>query len=215
MGYAIVIIIYIFAQIQTFMSLKNFLKSPVFFKQVAIALAIVVVVIYLLLHWLDFFTNHGEEIPVPDLRKSTVERAQEKLEELDLEAVVLDTIDFNPEFPPYTITEQDPMPKVGVKHNRKVYVKVNAGGYGNITLPNIIDKTYRQAVPMLKNAGLEEGSKSYKPYMAKDVVLEVKLNGKTLKPGAKVVKASKIDLILGDGKQAFTETDSTATDSIN
>lgn len=195
------------------MSVKNFLKSPVFFKQVAIALGIIIVIIFLLLHWLDFFTNHGEEVPVPDLKKITVETAQEKLDELDLEAVVLDTVDFDPGFPPYTITEQDPLPKVGVKHNRKIYVKVNAGGYGAVKLPDLIQKSYRQAVPMLKTAGLEEGQKIYKPYMAKDVVLEMQVNGKTVKPGAKVIKASKVDLILGDGKESYTDTESTDVDT--
>lgn len=195
------------------MSLKKFLKSPVFFKQVGIALGIIVVVIFLLLHWLDFFTNHGEEILVPDLRKTTVENAQGKLDELDLEAVVLDTVDFDPGFPPYTITEQDPLPKVGVKHNRKIYVKVNAGGYGTVKLPDLIQKSYRQAIPMLKTAGFEEGQKIYKPYMAKDVVLEMQVNGKTVKPGSKVLKASKIDLILGDGKESFTDSDSTDVDT--
>ncbi|MFP5436394.1 MAG: PASTA domain-containing protein [Bacteroidia bacterium] len=195
------------------MSIKNFLKSPVFFKQVGIALVIIMVVIFLLLHWLDFFTNHGEEIPVPDLRKTTVENAQEKLDELDLEAVVLDTVDFDPGFPPYTITEQDPLPKVGVKHNRKIYVKVNAGGYGTVKLPDLIQKSYRQAVPMLKTAGLEEGQKIYMPYMAKDVVLEMQVNGKAIKAGSKVLKASKIDLIVGDGKESFTDTDSTEVDT--
>lgn len=193
------------------MSLKNFLKSPVFFKQVGIALVIVVVVIFLLLQWLDFFTNHDEKILVPDLKKTTVEAAQERLDELDLEAVVLDTVDFNPAFPPYTITEQDPLPQVGVKHNRKIYVKVNAGGYGTIALPDIVQKTYRQAVPMLKAVGLEEGTKTYVPDIAKDVVLEVKINGKKLKPGDKVIKASKIDLVLGDGKVSYV--DSTATET--
>lgn len=187
------------------MSLKNFLKSPVFFKQVGIAVVIVIVVIFILLQWLDFFTNHGEKILVPDLRKTTVESAQEKLDEMDLEAVVLDTVDFNPAFPPYTITEQDPLPQVGVKHNRKIYVKVNAGGYGTIALPDVLQKTYRQAVPMLKAVGLEEGTKTYVPDIAKDVVLEVKINGKKLKAGDKVLKASKIDFVLGDGKVSYMD----------
>ena len=48
--------------------------------------------------------------------------------------------------------------------------------------------------------------------MAKDVVLEMKQGGKQLKAGDKVLKASKIDLVLGDGKTGFVE--ETATDSI-
>jgi len=35
------------------------------------------------------------------------------------------------------------------------------------------------------------------------MVLEMRLNGKKLKPGDKVFKSSKIDLVLGDGKCWF------------
>ena len=197
------------------MSLKNFLTSKVFFKQVAIVLVVVVVVVFLLLQWLSYTTNHGEVIPVPDLRKMNLAKAGESLENLDLEYVVLDTVEYRAEFPPYTIVEQDPLPHVNVKQGRKVYIKVNAGGYSAIMLPDLIQKTYRQAVPELKAIGLEEGTKTYVPYLAKDVVLEVKQNGRRLKAGDKVKKASKIDLVLGDGKTGYQDNDSTQINDTN
>lgn len=196
------------------MSLKDFLKSKVFFKQVAIALGIVIVVVFLLLQWLDWTTNHGEKIPVPNLAKMTVENASEALDNVGLELMIRDTVDFNAKFPPYTIVEQDPIANDSVKDGRKIYVKVNAGGYSTVTLPNLIQKTYRLAQPVLKNAGLEEGAKNYVPYFAKDVVLEMRQNGKKLNPGDKVQKASKIDLVLGDGKTGYQETDSLSNDSL-
>ena len=189
------------------MSLKNFLTSKVFFKQIVIALIIIVIVVFLLLQWLNFTTNHCDKIPVPDLRKMTLTKAEEALDGIDLEYVVLDTVDFRAEYPPYTIVEQDPLPKVDVKEGRKIYVKVNAGGYRTLALPDLIQKTYRQALPTLKSMGLEEGTKTYVPYLAKDVVLEMKQNGKKLKAGDKVMKASKIDLVLGDGKTGYQDTD--------
>jgi beta-lactam-binding protein with PASTA domain len=194
------------------MSLRNFLTSKVFFKQVLIALGIIAVVVFIMMQWLSYTTNHGQEIPVPNLSKMSVEKAGETLEAIDLEYVVLDTVDFKADFPPYTIVEQDPLPNVTVKQNRKVYIKVNAGKYTSVVIPDIIQKTYRQAVPTLKSAGLEEGKKTYKPYLAKDVVLEIWQNGKKLKAGDKVQKASKIDLVLGDGKTGFEEEE---TDSIS
>ena len=190
------------------MSVKEFLKSKVFFKQVAIALGIIVVVVFLVLQWLSIATDHGNVIPVPDLHKLTVAKATETLENIELEAVVLDTVDFNPDFPPFTIVEQDPLPKVTVKEDRKIYVKVNSGGYSTIAVPDLIQKTYRQAVPTLQSVGLQEGTKTYVPYLAKDVVLEMKQKGKKLKVGDKVMKASKIDLVLGDGKTGYQENDS-------
>ena len=42
----------------------------------------------------------------------------------------------------------------------------------------------------------------------------MRMNGKKLKPGDKVLKSSKIDLVLGDGKVTYEETiDSTAVDT--
>ncbi|PZR22773.1 MAG: PASTA domain-containing protein [Flavobacterium psychrophilum] len=187
------------------MTLKDFLTSKVFFKQLAIALVIVVVVIFALLQYLSYATNHGQEIPVPDLRKMTVEKAEEALDAVDLDYVVLDTVDFRAEYPPYTIVEQDPLPKVNVKDGRKIYVKINSKGFASVTVPDIIQKTYRAAIPSLKSAGLEEGKKTYKPYLAKDVVLEIWVNGKKLKAGDKVMKSSKVDLVLGDGKTGYVE----------
>jgi beta-lactam-binding protein with PASTA domain len=189
------------------MSVRDFLTSKVFFKQLAIALVIIIIVIFGLLQWLKFSTNHGQEIPVPDLRKMSVEKARESLEMLDLEYVVLDTVEFRENFPKYTVVEQDPLPKATVKEGRKVYLKINAGGYSTVEMPNLIQKTYRAAVPMLKSAGLEEGKKTYKPYLAKDVVLEMWQGGRKLKAGDKVMKASKIDFVLGDGKTGFDDSD--------
>jgi beta-lactam-binding protein with PASTA domain len=195
------------------MTLKDFLKSRVFFKQVAMALGIVVVVVFIILQWISYSTNHGQKIPVPDLRKMTVEKAIEKLEDLDLEYVVLDTLEFRSDFPAYTIVQQDPLPKVNVKEDRKVYLKVNAAGYTTVVIPDFIQKTYRQVLPNLKTMGLVEGKKTYKPYLAKDVVLEIWSNGKKLKAGDKVLKASKIDFVLGDGKAGYEETETDSTDT--
>lgn len=187
------------------MSLKKFLTSKVFFKQLGIAALVIVVVVFIMMQWLSYTTNHGEEIPVPNLGKMSVEKAGETLEELNLEYIILDTVDFRSEYPPYSIVEQDPLPKVGVKEGRKIYIKVNAGSYSAVKVPDLVQKTYRQAVPTLKSAGLEEGKKSYRPYLAKDIVLEMWQNGKKLKAGDKVQKASKIDLVLGDGKTGYQE----------
>ena len=190
-----------------FMSVRDFITSKAFFKQIAIAVLIIVVFVFLMIQWLSYTTNHGQQIPVPDLKKMSVEKAGEQLESLNLEYVVLDTVDFRADFPAYSIVQQDPKPGAAVKEKRKIYLKVNAGAYSAVVLPNLIQKTYRQVVPTLKSIGLEEGKKTYKPYLAKDIVLEVWQNGKKLNEGDKVKKASKIDLVLGDGKTGFDQSE--------
>lgn len=194
------------------MSWKKFLTSPVFFKNFAIALLIVAVAVFGVMKFLSVATNHGEEIPVPNLSKMSVEKAEERLNDIDLELHLLDTVDYNPSFPPYSVVEQDPLSAVTVKDGRKVYVKINAGGYTKVALPELVQKTYRQALSTLRALGLQEGDVKYVEYMAKDVVLEVKQNGKTLKAGDKILKSSKIDFVLGDGKTGFQDQE---MDSIN
>ncbi len=187
------------------MSIVKFLTSKTFFKHLAIALGIVVVLVFVLLKFLDIKTNHGEEIPVPDLSKMQVKIAQEKLEELGLELILLDTVDFRSDMPPYSIVEQDPKAENTVKNGRKIYVKVNAGEYDDVTLPALKGKTFRQVSANIKSLGLKEGKISYKPHLAKDEVLAVTQKGKTLKAGDKVKKNSTLDFVLGDGKEFYDE----------
>jgi eukaryotic-like serine/threonine-protein kinase len=195
------------------MSLKKYLTSRVFFVQVLLAFAILATIAYLFMHWLTFTTDHGHEIAVPDLSKLTEEQVEEKLDELDLDYELLDSVDFRSNYPKYTVVEQDPMPGTKVKVGRKVYIKINSSGFSSVKIPDLIEKTYREAVPTLKALGLEEGTITYVPNIGKDMVLEMRYKGRNVKVGDRVLKASKIDLVLGDGKQSYQEEliDSTAT----
>ncbi|WP_396163489.1 PASTA domain-containing protein [Flavobacterium sp.] len=187
------------------MSLIKFLTSRTFFIQAFLAIAIVVVFTFLVIQFLDFRTNHGQEIKVPDLSKMKLEIAEEKLNELDLEVFLLDTVEFNADFPPFTILEQDPKAGSLVKDGRKVYVKLNAGEFTNITIPEFKDKTFRQILATIKSLTLKEGKITYKPHIAKDIVLQIYQNGRRLRAGDKVKKNSTLDFVLGDGKEVFNE----------
>lgn len=194
------------------MSLRKYLSSRVFFAQLLAALLILAVLTYLFMHWLTFTTDHGHEITVPNLAKLTEEQVEEKLDELDLDYVLLDSVDYNSDFPKFSVVEQDPLPGAKVKEGRKVYIKINASGFSSVKIPDLIDKTYREAVPTLKALGLEEGTITYIPNLGKDMVLEMRFKGRNLKVGDRVLKASKIDLVLGDGKESYVEeVDTTAT----
>ncbi len=198
------------------MSLRKYLTSRIFFLQILAALAIIVTLIYLFMHWLTFTTDHGHEIAVPNLAKMTEDQVENKLDELDLDYVLLDSVDYRADYPKFTVVEQDPLPGTMVKEGRKVYIKINASGFSSVRIPDLIDKTYREAVPTLKALGLEEGTITYIPNLGKDMVLEMRSKGRNLKVGDRVLKGSKIDLVLGDGKDIYTEeADSLATKAID
>ncbi|MCG9790887.1 PASTA domain-containing protein [Flavobacterium algicola] len=194
------------------MSLPKYLTSRVFLIQAFLALLIIVVLAYLLMHWLTFTTDHGNEITVPNLSKLTEEQVEEKLDELDLTYVILDSLDFRSGYPKYSVVQQDPLPGAKVKVGRKVYLKINSSGFSSVKVPDLIEKTYREAVPTLRALGLQEGSITYIPNLGKDMVLEMRSKGRNISPGDKVLKGTKIDLVLGDGKASYEEF--TPTDTI-
>lgn len=194
------------------MTLGQYLTSKSFFKRLLLALVIVFAIVFAILQYLSFATDHGNEITVPNLSKLTEEQVGEKLSELDLEYVLLDTVDYNADYPKFSVVKQDPLPGAKVKEGRKIYIKVNSSGFGDVTVPDLIEKTLRQAEPTLKALGFEIGTKTYKPYLGKDMVLEMSSGGKIVKPGDKLKKLSVINLVLGDGKVGFEEIDSTEID---
>ncbi|KDN55743.1 PASTA domain-containing protein [Flavobacterium seoulense] len=187
------------------MSLRKYLTSRAFFTQVFLAALIIALLGYLFMHWLTFTTDHGNEITVPDLSKLTEEQVEEKLDELDLSYVLLDSVDYRSNYPKYSVVQQDPLPGEKVKEGRKVYIKINSSGFSSVRVPDLIEKTYREAVPTLKALGLEEGTITYIPNLGKDMVLEMRYKGRNIKPGDRVLKSSKIDLVLGDGKASYEE----------
>lgn len=189
------------------MSFTKYITSRVFLAQFLAAIAIVSVVTYLFFHWITFITNHGEEITVPNLARLTPEQIEDKLDELNLSYEIIDTVDYLSNFPKLTIVQQEPVAGSKVKGGRTIYIKLNAATFKMVSIPDLIEKTYRQAVPTLKSVGLQEGTITYVPYLGKDMVLKMMMDGVEVKAGQKVLKASKIDLVLGDGKVVFDETE--------
>lgn len=189
------------------MSLGKYLSSRVFFAQIIAAIAIIAVVTYLFFHWITFITHHGDEITVPNLSRLKPEQIEDQLDALDLNYEIIDTVDYRADFPKLTIVEQEPTAGSKVKGGRTIYIKLNANTFKMVVIPDLIEKTYRQAVPTLKAVGLEEGTITYVPYLGKDMVRKMMMNGKEVKAGDKVLKSSKIDLVLGDGKVKFDDTE--------
>ncbi|WKW47559.1 PASTA domain-containing protein [Myroides sp. JBRI-B21084] len=185
------------------MGIISFIKSKQFFFSLISAIVIVVLLGFGTLQFLNIFTRHGKEIAIPDLRKMKVEKAMDAVAENGFEIIVIDTIDFNPKYPPYTISEQDPKPNDAVKEGRKIYVKINAKGYSSLRLPNLDGRTLCHATSILESLGLKKGEVKYEPDFAKDVVLRVEQDGRILRAGDKVLKNSKINLILGDGMLGY------------
>ncbi|PRX49645.1 PASTA domain-containing protein [Salegentibacter salegens] len=196
------------------MGFFKFIFSKTFLIQLVIAAILIIVIAFLALKWLDYSTNQDQRIAVPDLSKQSLDVVDDQLAELDLRYEILDSANFNPDFPRYSVIEQVPEPGQFVKENRKIYLTLNPSGYRKIMIPDLIRRTRRQAEPTLRSLGFEIGDVSYKPDIAADAVLELRHKGQKLEPGDELMKTSKIDLVLGDGSGRYRMEGEEEQDSI-
>ena len=186
------------------MGLFRFIFSKTFLIQLVLAVIVLVVLVFLTMRWLDYSTNQDERIEVPDLAKMNLNTVEDQLDELDLRFEILDSANFNPDYPKYSVIDQVPEPGKFVKENRKIYLTLNPSGYQKIQIPdNLIRKTRRQVEPTLLSLGFEIGEITYKPDIADDAVLELRHEGQLLEPGDELMKTSVIDMVLGDGSGRY------------
>ncbi|MEM9144289.1 MAG: PASTA domain-containing protein, partial [Bacteroidota bacterium] len=162
-------------------------------------LLVTVALVILVLRWLGSTTNHGEFVIVPDFSKMSVMEMRKAVQEAGLRYKVLDSANYDPTYPRFSILEQNPPAGNKVKENRKIYFTVNPSGYKKVTVPKIIQVTQRNASSMLRAVGLDVERVSYIDQLGKDMVYYIKHKGKDIKPGDKLPKTSKIELICGNG----------------
>ena len=74
------------------MSFKNFILSKVFFKNLGLAVAIIVGFILILLIWMNFYTRHGQARPVPDFYGLSMEQAEILAKKNKLKYQIIDSV---------------------------------------------------------------------------------------------------------------------------
>ncbi|HYV95225.1 MAG TPA: PASTA domain-containing protein [Chitinophagales bacterium] len=179
-------------------SLWQFIRSRKFLYNVLGALAFYAFFVVIFILFVRWYTNHGESIKVPEVRGQNFNDAVKILESQHLRFQISDS-SFDDSKPSLTVLDQNPRPKSQVKEYRTVYLTVNSKAAPQIQLPDLKDVSLKQASMILQSYGLKVGTLTYKPDLAKDVVLAMNLNGREVLAGTNVKKGSKIDLVLGDG----------------
>lgn len=180
-------------------SFFNFFATKYFWFNFIAAGLVVLMILGLTYRWLDSYTNHGESISVPDLTGKNVKELEQFLSQKNLRFSIADSSVFDLNLKPGTVIEQDPSPNDKVKEGRTVYVTITSTIAPEIKMPDLIDVSYRQAESILNSYGLKVGDIIYKPDLAKNAVLDIQLNGFSIKKGSLIAKGTTLDLVLGDG----------------
>ena len=187
------------------MSIIKFLTSKTFFKQLLLAVVAIIVLCFIMLKWLNITTNHGDFVIVPNLKGKSIETVKIELRDNDLDFKLQDSANYNPDYPKYSVIDQDPKSGAKVKEGRKIYITVNPSDYRKIAVPDLRERTFRQAKPTLEALGFKVGKVSYIDNIAKDLVLKMTFKGEELRPGDKLPKTSSIDFVLGNGNRTGSE----------
>lgn len=180
------------------MSLKNFILSKVFLKNLGLAISIVVGIIMILLIWMNFYTRHGQARPVPDFYGLTMEETIKLAKKNKLKYTIADSV-YTTVVPRGCIAEQSPKPGFKVKKWRNIVLTINAFNPEMVAVPNLIDLSIRQALLLIESSGLKMGDSRFRPDLSINVVLDQLYNGKKINPGDSLQKGSVIDLVLGKG----------------
>ena len=154
--------------------------------------------VWLTFRWLELHTNHGKEIPVPNVMNKSVHDAIKILDDSGLDYEV-DSFKFDPKFRPFQVLQIYPSPGSRVKDGRTIILKVNPRTYAQVSVPDVLDRYKGLAFRQLEQVGLKVGDTIFEPSIQRDAVLRMTYNGTTLKPGALLPRFSTIGLVIGAG----------------
>ena len=181
------------------MNAKQFYKKHPVLSTLISMLFISLFIVLFISSTIRFFTFHGKEYAIPDLRGLNAEQLeafQRDSNDFDFEIVINDSV-FVPDKAGGTVLSQDPSPGNKAKNGRKIYLSIVAFSSPQIEVPNLIDLSLRQAENLLMSNDLRLGQVIYKASKYPNAVLEQRYNGRIVESGTLVPYQAKITLIVG------------------
>ncbi|WP_419868795.1 PASTA domain-containing protein [Chryseobacterium sp. CT-SW4] len=163
-----------------------------------LAVAVFVGLVWLTFRWLEYHTNHGQEIPVPNVVNKSVYDAIKILDDAGLEYEV-DSFKYDPKYRPFQVLQVYPSPGSRVKDGRAIQLKVNPRTWAKVEVPDVINKYSGLAFQRLDQVGLKVGDTIFEPSIQKDAVLRILYKGNAVKPRTKLPRFSIVDVVIGSG----------------
>ncbi len=163
-----------------------------------LAIGVFVGLIWLTFRWLEFHTNHGQEIPVPNVMNMTVHNAIKVLDDSGLDYEV-DSFKYDPRYRPFQVLQVYPSPGSRVKGGRSIILKVNPKTWAKVSVPDVLDRYKGLAFRQLEQVGLKIGDTIYEPSIQRDAVIRLMYNGSIIKPGTLIPRFSILDIVIGAG----------------
>lgn len=165
-------------------------------KNLIWALVYVAVLIAGITIGLSLLTNHNKEIEVPDFTTLTVEESASIAEAAGIRVEVTDSV-YVRRMERGAVFSQNPVAGSRVKKNRLIRLTINALHAKQVSMPNLVGFSMRQAKAELSSKGLNLGKLKYVSDMATNNVLKQQYRGADIKSGTMIDSGSDIDLVVG------------------
>lgn len=178
------------------MSKKKGILNNWIVRNLLIGFAVLVALIVGAMIFLNVATQHNKELIVPDLANMTVEEAHAVATASGMRVDVTDSA-FVKRMKRGAVYRQNPAPGSKVKEGRRIALTINAVNPRQITMPDLIGYSTRQAKAELLSRGLVLGKLIYVQDMATNNVLHQLHNNLEIEPGAMVDSEAVIDLVVG------------------
>lgn len=192
------------------MTIKDFFSfktNKYFWLNLIAMMAVVILLLFGVLKWLDVYTRHGEAVVVPDVKGMTVGEAEMLFRNHGLVCVVSDS-SYVKNKPAGSILELNPSAGQKVKEGRTIYLTINTLDVPLRLVPDVADNSsVRQAQAKILAAGFKL-SESELILGEKDWVYGVKYKGRQLNMGDKVPVGATLTLLVGDGETQVQDSDS-------
>jgi beta-lactam-binding protein with PASTA domain len=172
-----------------FTKLRNLIRFGIAFFIIAVLTVIVMDQIVM-----PLYVSQGETITLQDVRNQSFSRAKTKLNEMGLQAVVLDSVNA-PDLPPYTVVDQQPLPGNLVKNGRAVFLTISKGRE-YVQMPNLLGMAEKEAQLLLDQMSLRVKTTENKYDYDKP---EGTVCGQSINPGMLVAKHSALKIWISNG----------------
>ena len=106
---------------------------------------------------------------------------------------------YSDTYAPGLILDQEPKAESRIKPSRTIYLIRNAVSPREVALPVVVDISYRQGLAMLQGLGFKDVSVKTVSSPYKDLILDIKVNGKDVNPGTRLPLNSRIEISVGSG----------------
>lgn len=165
-------------------------------RNLLLAVLVVVLLVVVASVSLRLITKHNQELSVPDFTNMSVAQAKKVAASHDMSITVDDSV-YVKRMSKGAIYRQNPKAGGKVKKGRRIAVTINAVNAKQVTMPNLIGYSMRQAKAELDSRGLVLGKLMYVKDIATNNVLKQLAGNMEIEPGSFIDSGSVINLVVG------------------